>query len=480
MVSVIQGTAYQALEILVMKDSTDSDMDATRIQSQTRSTKTRFRKEPHNTDTQSATTGRGELGRGSIINNRFVIEKVLGSGGMGIVYRALDRRKQEARDRNPYIAIKVLSEEFKHHPEAFVALQRESRKSQALAHPNIITVYDFDRDGEIVYMTMEELDGVGLDHHIKTNPTGVTPSTGKKIVESLGQALSYAHSKHIVHSDLKPGNIFLTRDGTVKVLDFGIARAVSHIEAGSSDHTLFDAGELGGLTPAYASLEMFEGENPHPKDDLYALGIISYELLTGHHPYKRKPANQLTRGDLKPGKIESLKRHQWNAIAQSLELKRADRPASIEEFLKKFSGSRNGSKSLAGALVLTTLVLGCYAIFSAREIGPDIDLKDLPIATQEKVALALSKGQEALDFGDMNGALYQFHNAYELHNKNPEAVTGLDSVVNNVIGGVDLDASMQELEQFTLQIDTLLQYPSLAEHRDLLKMQRKLTEKKEL
>jgi len=95
---------------------------------------------------------------GSVLKGRFVLESIIGHGGMGIVFKAKDLRKEEAQDRNPYIAVKVLNEEFKQHPESLKALQRESRKAQDLAHPNISTVFDFDRDGGNVFMTMTASD----------------------------------------------------------------------------------------------------------------------------------------------------------------------------------------------------------------------------------------------------------------------------------------------------------------------------------
>ena len=101
----------------------------------------------------------GPLEPGSIIKKRFVLETLLGKGGMGLVFGAIDRRKEEARDPNPRVALKVLNADFQRHPQAFMALQREARKAQTLAHPNVVTVFDFDRDGDAVYMTMELLEG---------------------------------------------------------------------------------------------------------------------------------------------------------------------------------------------------------------------------------------------------------------------------------------------------------------------------------
>ncbi|HKE93044.1 MAG TPA: hypothetical protein VKB34_01950, partial [Povalibacter sp.] len=98
---------------------------------------------------------RGALQPGSIIKKRFVLETLLGKGGMGLVFGAIDRRKEEAQDPNPRVALKVLNADFERHPQSFIALQREARKAQTLAHPNVVTVFDFDRDGETVYMTME-------------------------------------------------------------------------------------------------------------------------------------------------------------------------------------------------------------------------------------------------------------------------------------------------------------------------------------
>ena len=102
------------------------------------------------------------------------------------------------------------------------------------------------------------------------------------MIKGLGDALAFAHHRKIVHPDFKPANAFITKDNHVKVLDFGIARAIK--PPGSSDTTHFDAGKLGALTPAYASYEMLDGDPPDPRDDIYALGAVAYLLLSGKRP----------------------------------------------------------------------------------------------------------------------------------------------------------------------------------------------------
>ena len=126
-----------------------------------------------------------DLEVGAIVKDRFVIEKILGRGGMGVVYLALDLRKQEARDRNPYVALKALSDSYQRDEKMVISLQRESQKAQSLAHPNIATVYDFDRQGSLVYLTMEVLTGSPLDDFIKDHPTGLPEERVAPIVQRL-------------------------------------------------------------------------------------------------------------------------------------------------------------------------------------------------------------------------------------------------------------------------------------------------------
>jgi serine/threonine protein kinase len=269
-----------------------------------------------------------QLYPGSVIRDRFVLVEELGRGGMGVVYKAFDRSRGDVKDR--YVAIKVLNEEFKRHPLAVRALQRESRKAQKLAHPNVVAVHDFDHDGSNVYMVMEFLSGRSLDQVRREDGQGGIPlDPAMGIIKCLAAALSYAHEQDIVHCDFKPSNAFLGADGKVKVLDFGIARAAPSLQE-KGDVTKFDAGQLGAISPAYASLEMLQQQQPDVRDDVFAFSCVVYELLTGVHPYQRIDAVKAFQTELQPRPIRKLSRRQWRALKQGLAFRRADRAPSID------------------------------------------------------------------------------------------------------------------------------------------------------
>ncbi|NPT44081.1 protein kinase [Paraburkholderia sp. 1N] len=311
-------------------------------------------------------------GTGDTLNNRFVLEECLGVGGMGTVYKALDMRKLEASDRKPYVAIKVLNVQFRGNPNSLVALQREARKAQVLAHRNIITVYDFDRDGPIVYLTMEYLTGKPLSQLLRTpGYKGMPVRAALPIVRGMCNALAYAHEHGFVHCDFKPANVFLTTNAEVKVIDFGIARVFQRPEE-ESDATVFDPGSLGALTPAYASPEMIEHREPDPRDDIYALGCITYELLTGHHPFDRLSATQARNAQFKPQRPPNLDAKQWHALRAALSFDRNTRMPSVARFIAAFDNEARSEKSgtfvkagFAGFAVVCAAAVAVFALRSA-------------------------------------------------------------------------------------------------------------------
>ncbi|MEM5445919.1 protein kinase domain-containing protein [Paraburkholderia guartelaensis] len=326
---------------------------------------------------RSATTGDDAdhvKGIGDTLNGRFVLEECLGVGGMGTVYKALDLRKLEASDRKPYIAIKVLNVQFRGQPTSLIALQREARKAQTLAHRNIVTVYDFDRDGPLVYLTMEYLSGKPLSKLLRAPGfAGMPFEKARPIIAGMGQALAYAHERGFVHCDFKPANVFLTDGGDVKVIDFGIARVFQRPEE-DPDVTVFDPATLGGITPAYASPEMFEHREPDPRDDVYALACVTYELLTGKHPFNRKSATQARSDKMRAERAPGLDRGQWRTLSAALSFDRASRTASVNQFLQgmgmlkhapAFPGARVGAIGVGAVVVAAGLWVG-YRVLSGH------------------------------------------------------------------------------------------------------------------
>ena len=253
----------------------------------------------------------GEVGtahEGMVLKQRFELVELLGSGGMGAVFKARDLRQVEAGDAEPWVAVKVINQSFARHEHALQSLQQETKKTQRLSHPNIVSAYDFDRDGSIAFMTMELLQGQSLDQLLQQNKTGLPESRATHILRQVVDAIAYAHQQGIVHADLKPANIFITSTGLVKVLDFGIARAMY------GESNALDSVSVQAFTPAYASTAILCGAMPRPQDDLYALGCIFYMLFAGQHPYRKCKATEADAAGMKPARITVLSRSQWQAV----------------------------------------------------------------------------------------------------------------------------------------------------------------------
>lgn len=399
------------------------------------------------------------------LKQRFILEERLGQGGMGQVYKARDLRKVEAQDDNPWVAIKILGEEFSRHPKALISLQREAKKSQQLAHPNVVTVYDFDRDGDRVFMTMELLQGAPLSGWKKLRYNEGRKPSPEKMVREMAAGLAYAHKFGVVHSDFKPDNVFVTTDGRVKILDFGIARIVdSAVEKDS-----FDAGELGALTLGYASLEMLQGGNePHPADDVYALGLTAYILFSGKHPFDGRHAVEAMNAGMSPEPLRNVKRHQWKAIAGALQFKRKDRTASAELFLKQFSGKTRRNRLLIAAVVVLALSSSYFAWQSTQREGPAVPFAQLPVERQQQITRNLELGRQSADIQDWDGASRYFLAAYDLHPRNADAEEGLDLLAQRLIEMAPSLEQARQKQYLLSMIDGYSENEYLANHPGLV------------
>ena len=329
------------------------------------------------------------LGPGATLKERFVLLEKLGQGGMGVVFKAKDLLKVEAQDKDPYVAIKVLTDAFKKYSGSFIALQREASKAQRLAHPNIATVYDFDRDANTVFMTMEYLKGKPINQLIKEiakKPLKVDQAL--HIIEELSSGLAYAHEKQLIHSDFKPGNCFLLSDGQVKLLDFGIARASTQTDE-ERDNTMFDPAKLCAVTPAYATPEMFAGMNPDPRDDIYGLACVAYQLLAGgKHPYNKVASPKIKELGIKPKPIKGLNRRQQKTLMKALSVTREDRIETVD----KFADGMRTKKSHAKQIILVALfVLVISAGVSYKPLLAFLDEQQL----YDKIQL-IKQGDKAL------------------------------------------------------------------------------------
>jgi hypothetical protein len=209
----------------------------------------------------------------------------IGSGGMGEVYRARDSRL--GRD----VAIKVLPHGLLEAPDALTRFEREARAVAALNHPNILALYDVGREGSRAYAVTELLEGETLRARIDRGP--VPPRRALDLIAQIARGLAAAHERGIVHRDIKPENLFLTSDGRVKILDFGIATGGAAADSDTTSAALTQPGTVIG-TPAYMAPEQLTAQGATPRSDLFALGIVAHEILTGAHPFARPTPGETT------------------------------------------------------------------------------------------------------------------------------------------------------------------------------------------
>lgn len=217
----------------------------------------------------------------ALLNDRYQLQEVLGSGGMANVYLARD----VVLDRP--VAVKVLRKEYSANENFQKQFWLEARSAANLSHPNIVTVHDFGVADGLLYIVMENIPGKDLKQIIRER--GRFPyEQGIPLLIQACEGVGYAHRAGLVHCDLKPHNMLVTKDLRLKVTDFGIARALSTIKPGERNDVVWGS-------PLYFAPEQAAGEAPTPASDVYSLGVVLYEILTGTTPFTASTADELAR-----------------------------------------------------------------------------------------------------------------------------------------------------------------------------------------
>lgn len=299
-----------------------------------------------------------ELGVGEVLCGRYVIESQLASGGMGTVYKALDRSRSEHTDADAYVAIKVLHEKTRTRSDVLAKLRREFYCAQALSHRSIVKVFELDLH-QFPFFTMELIDGESLRSVMQRfHPLPLPRSYVWAVIREVGEGLAHAHDRRVIHGDIKPQNVMVTNSGEVRILDFGIST------------------ELAAVTPAYASCELLEGREADPRDDLFAVACLSYELLAGEHPFQHRRSTEARTLKITPSRPPGLSGRQWKTLAQGLAWDRADRPASVRDWLTQLDLGRaplgpmpDPENSKVSPLARSGVASALFALLAATIVG---------------------------------------------------------------------------------------------------------------
>jgi serine/threonine protein kinase len=254
---------------------------------------------------------------GNVLCDRFILERIVGSGGTAVVYQARDLSATNLR-----IALKLPRMDRGDRQRAATRLNHEFAQASKLSHPSIVRVFDLVENDGTCFMTMELIEGRLLSTIVR-DWTMLPRALANKIMRSCALALHHAHEHDVVHGDFKPGNVFLTRDEEVKIVDFGAAAALS---GGDS--------RIPAGTPAYASPQVLSGETPDRRDDIFSFACVAYELLTGQHPFQHRSSLEARDAGSTPARAWNLSAPQWLGLLSALSWDREQRPADIMTLLE--------------------------------------------------------------------------------------------------------------------------------------------------
>jgi serine/threonine-protein kinase Stk1 len=260
-----------------------------------------------------------------VLAGRYRIERLLGAGGMGTVYRARDLLHEQFGETGAEIAVKILGEAFEESPDANALLYSEFAMTRHLRHPGVMQVYDFEVDAACgrAFFTMELMHGLPLDRLLCERPLGLPWIELRDIAIELLDALAHAHGRGVLHGDLKPSNVMLSEQG-LRLFDFGLGQAMDGVLPGLPT---LSRERIKAWTPNYAAPELLEGGPLTIKTDVYAVACVLFELASGKHPFQR-----LTAIEAKEKKLDrtlkspkQLPKPCWPALKTALALKPKNR-----------------------------------------------------------------------------------------------------------------------------------------------------------
>jgi serine/threonine protein kinase len=267
-------------------------------------------------------TAPASLAPGAVLCDRFILERVVGSGGTAVVYQARDLSAHGDGAAKVRVALKVPRADRRDRERAAARLRHEFAQARKLAHPSIVRVLELIEHDDSCFMTMELIEGRLLSTIVR-DWTMLPRALANKILRSCALALHHAHEHDVVHGDYKPGNVFLTRDEEVKIVDFGASAALC------GDSSRIPAG-----TPAYASPQVLSGENPDRRDDIFSFACVAYEVLTGQHPFQHRSSLEARDAGATPTRAWNLSAPQWLGLLSALSWDREQRPADIMTLLE--------------------------------------------------------------------------------------------------------------------------------------------------
>src|SRR4051812_19931875 len=341
-----------------------------------------------------------------VLVDRYEVGRVLGAGGMAEVFEGRDRLLARR------VAIKVLQAQFARDPSFLIRFKREAQAAASLSHPNIVAVYDTGSENGTHFIVMEYVDGRTLKEVIRAEGR-LYPERAAEICQDVCNGLVAAHARGIIHRDIKPGNVMLTPDGAVKVMDFGIARAV----AATTSTVTATAAVMG--TAQYLSPEQARGESVDARSDLYSTGVLFYELLTGRPPFTGDSpvaiAYQHVREDPSPpSKHDSDLPPDLDAVVLKALAKNPDnRYQSAQEMREDLE------RALSGNRVLATPVLRDPITDTARRPVQPVRRRSLLYALLALLVVAALVGAALLARGLLAGP--QTVSVPDLANENREA-----------------------------------------------------------